>query len=160
VLVVREPMFKAVDISRVNGVKIGLRHSSDPFLNAIVEAIQTHFETYPHRRENFGTFLLPQAWQRGHRAADAKHPPGPPSPLCELTAGESHGSRPTAATNRSTCAGRCARLTKHFWACRPRQDTDRVACSVCLKEAAMLPLRGAGNIGWGNRSEHAPGMPH
>jgi hypothetical protein len=47
-------MFKAVDISRVNGMKIDLAYSSDPFIAYIVNAIQNNFETFEHRRENFG----------------------------------------------------------------------------------------------------------
>jgi hypothetical protein len=53
-LVVREPMFKAVDISRVNGMKIDLSYQVDPFVKSIVDAIQNNFETFKHRRENFG----------------------------------------------------------------------------------------------------------
>lgn len=45
---------KAVDISRVNGLKMATHHGSDAGVRAIVAAIQTAFEGYPYRRENFG----------------------------------------------------------------------------------------------------------
>jgi len=48
---------KAVDISRINGMKMSVHYLSNPVVKAIVDAIQTAFERYPYRRENFGPFL-------------------------------------------------------------------------------------------------------
>jgi len=45
---------KAVDISRINTMKMSLFYSSNPIVKAIVDAMQAEFEKYPHRRENFG----------------------------------------------------------------------------------------------------------
>ena len=48
---------KAVDISRINGMKMSVSYMSNKSVKAIVDAIQTAFETYPYRRENFGPFF-------------------------------------------------------------------------------------------------------
>lgn len=45
---------KAVDISHINGMKMSVYYASSKSVKAIVDAIQTAFEGYPHRRENFG----------------------------------------------------------------------------------------------------------
>lgn len=45
---------KAVDISRINGMKMGSFYSSNTIVKGIVDAMQTEFENYAHRRENFG----------------------------------------------------------------------------------------------------------
>ena len=45
---------KAVDISHINGMKMSVYYASSKSVKAIVDAIQTAFERYPHRRENFG----------------------------------------------------------------------------------------------------------
>lgn len=45
---------KAVDISRINGKKMSIHYSSDDTVKAITNAIQVEFESYAHRRENFG----------------------------------------------------------------------------------------------------------
>jgi len=45
---------KAVDISRINGMKMSLSYPSNPAVKAIVDAIQSEFERYIHKRENFG----------------------------------------------------------------------------------------------------------
>ena len=45
---------KAVDISRINGTKIVLGYPKKGEVTAIVDAIQTTFESYKHRRENYG----------------------------------------------------------------------------------------------------------
>ena len=45
---------KAVDISRINGKKMSVHYPSDSAVKSIVDAMQTEFETYAHRRENFG----------------------------------------------------------------------------------------------------------
>jgi len=45
----------ALDISRINGKKIGEFYVTDREVKAIVDALQNRYETYlPHRRENFG----------------------------------------------------------------------------------------------------------
>ena len=45
---------KAVDISRINGMKMSVYYPTDKSVQAIVSAIQMAFELYPLRRENFG----------------------------------------------------------------------------------------------------------
>ncbi len=53
----RHSMKKAVDISRINGTKIVLGYPGNKLVKSIVAAIQTTFESYRGRRENFGPFL-------------------------------------------------------------------------------------------------------
>jgi hypothetical protein len=53
----RHAQGKAVDISRINGTKIILGYPGTKFVKLIVDAIQTTFESYSGRRENFGPFL-------------------------------------------------------------------------------------------------------
>jgi hypothetical protein len=48
---------KAVDISRINGTKIVIGYPEGGSIKAIVDAIQDKFESYSHRRENFGPKL-------------------------------------------------------------------------------------------------------
>jgi hypothetical protein len=48
---------KAVDISRINGKKMAEHFPGDPEVKAITSAIQTAFETFPQKRENFGPFM-------------------------------------------------------------------------------------------------------
>jgi hypothetical protein len=50
----RHVQHKAVDISRINGTKIVIGYPGDAAIKAIVDAIQTAFDTYSKRRENFG----------------------------------------------------------------------------------------------------------
>jgi hypothetical protein len=45
---------KAVDISRINGMKMAIFYPSSPAVKAITDAIQTEFENYKDKRENFG----------------------------------------------------------------------------------------------------------
>ena len=45
---------RAVDISRINGVRIEGGFNTNPHVKAIVTAIQETFESFPERRENFG----------------------------------------------------------------------------------------------------------
>ncbi len=45
---------KAVDISRINGMKMSMFYPSNLAVKSIVDAMQTEFENYIHRRENFG----------------------------------------------------------------------------------------------------------
>lgn len=61
----RHMQHKAVDISRINDVKIAVGYPMGGSIKAIVDAIQTNFESFIHRRENFGPFLknkLGQSW--------------------------------------------------------------------------------------------------
>ncbi len=53
----RHAMGKAVDISRINGHFIQLAYTSDAYIRAVVDEIQTCFEKFPQRRENFGPKL-------------------------------------------------------------------------------------------------------
>ena len=43
-----------IDISRVNGKHISVHYTSDASIKAIVDGLQTKFESAPKRRENFG----------------------------------------------------------------------------------------------------------
>jgi len=45
---------QAVDISRINGKKMSVHYPSDSAVKAITDAIQSTFETFTSRRENFG----------------------------------------------------------------------------------------------------------
>lgn len=45
---------KAIDISRINGMKMSVFYTSNPAVKAIVDALQAGFEKYPQKRENFG----------------------------------------------------------------------------------------------------------
>ena len=45
---------KAVDISRINGMKMAVFYPSNPTVKAITNALQAEFEKYPQRRENYG----------------------------------------------------------------------------------------------------------
>ena len=48
---------KAVDISRLNGLKMSLHYKTNKTVQEITNAIQNTFETYAHKRENFGPLL-------------------------------------------------------------------------------------------------------
>ena len=50
----RHNIGKAVDISRINGIKMVTGFGSDAQVTAIVRAIQQKFESFPAKRENFG----------------------------------------------------------------------------------------------------------
>jgi len=45
---------KAVDISRINDMKMSVFYPSNATVKAITDALQNKFESYPNRRENFG----------------------------------------------------------------------------------------------------------
>ncbi|HBF09966.1 MAG TPA: hypothetical protein DDW29_17055 [Gammaproteobacteria bacterium] len=45
---------KAVDISRINGMKMSLFYSKNASVKAITNALQNKYEGYEHKRENFG----------------------------------------------------------------------------------------------------------
>jgi hypothetical protein len=49
---------RAVDISRVNGVRMDPGVTTNSTVKAIVRAIQNAFESYAHRRENFGPSVM------------------------------------------------------------------------------------------------------
>lgn len=53
----RHNVGKAVDISRINGVRMSTGFGSDAQVTAIVRAIQQRFESFPQKRENFGPSL-------------------------------------------------------------------------------------------------------
>ena len=53
----RHMQHKAVDISRINGMKVVLGYPQGGDVKAIVDAIQDAFESYAHRRENFGPHM-------------------------------------------------------------------------------------------------------
>ncbi|HEU4537777.1 MAG TPA: hypothetical protein VFS00_26835 [Polyangiaceae bacterium] len=56
---------KAVDISRINGVKIAVAYPQGGAVTSIVNAIQARFESFAGRRENFGPSMKKksgQAW--------------------------------------------------------------------------------------------------
>ena len=48
---------KAVDISRVNGLKMSSHYKNNKTVQEITNAIQNTFGTYTHKRENFGPLL-------------------------------------------------------------------------------------------------------
>ena len=48
---------KAVDISRIYGMRMAVFYTMNASVKAIVDAIQTAFETYTYRRESFGPFF-------------------------------------------------------------------------------------------------------
>lgn len=50
----RHAQGKAVDISRINGTRIGAGYSTSAEVQAIVNAIQERFESFHGARENFG----------------------------------------------------------------------------------------------------------
>jgi hypothetical protein len=53
----RHNVGKAVDISRINGVRMSSGFGSDPQVTAIVRALQQKFESFEPKRENFGPAL-------------------------------------------------------------------------------------------------------
>lgn len=48
---------KVVDNSRINGNKMSIFYPDNATVKAVVDAMQTEFENYTHRRENFGPFM-------------------------------------------------------------------------------------------------------
>jgi len=48
---------KAVDISRINGLKMSIHYNSNDIVKNITNAIQDEFETFAGRRENFGPYF-------------------------------------------------------------------------------------------------------
>ena len=49
---------KAVDISRINGLRMSVHYKQDSKVTVITNAIQINFESYPGRRENMKNILL------------------------------------------------------------------------------------------------------
>jgi hypothetical protein len=52
------PYGRAIDVSRINGIRIDPGFTNDPSVRVIVKAIQTAFESTPNRRENYGPAFL------------------------------------------------------------------------------------------------------
>lgn len=52
------PHGRAVDISRINGLRMDPGFTNDASVRAIVKAMQIAFESAPHRRENYGPSFL------------------------------------------------------------------------------------------------------
>ncbi|MBK8264684.1 MAG: hypothetical protein IPK80_25500 [Nannocystis sp.] len=50
----RHAQSKAVDISRINGKRMSEHYGAGGEVTEITQAIQSSFETFGHRRENFG----------------------------------------------------------------------------------------------------------
>lgn len=48
---------KAIDISRINGMRMSAHYPSDPAVKQITDALQFAFEEWDGRRENFGPLL-------------------------------------------------------------------------------------------------------
>jgi hypothetical protein len=48
---------KAVDISRINGMRMSAYYPGDPAVKQITDALQLAFENWTGRRENFGPLL-------------------------------------------------------------------------------------------------------
>lgn len=48
---------KAVDISRINGMRMSAHYPGDPAVKQITDALQLAFENWEGRRENFGPLL-------------------------------------------------------------------------------------------------------
>ncbi|MDR2153891.1 MAG: hypothetical protein LBE78_02515 [Burkholderiaceae bacterium] len=53
----RHMQHKAVDISRINGIRIAVGYPQNTSLKAIVDTIQDTFEGYSDKRENFGPHI-------------------------------------------------------------------------------------------------------
>ena len=66
----RHVQHKAVDISRINGTRIMIGYKDDAAVKAIVDAIQDGFESFEHRRENYGPHLKKKS---GHDWTVAGH---------------------------------------------------------------------------------------
>lgn len=45
---------KAIDISRINGMKMSVHYSSNNTVKNVTNSLQNKFESFAHRRENFG----------------------------------------------------------------------------------------------------------
>lgn len=63
----------AVDISRVNGKKISLHYSTDPSVKAIVDGLQSKFESAAGRRENYGPTIKKKLGQNNNVGGHGDH---------------------------------------------------------------------------------------
>ncbi|WP_298295876.1 hypothetical protein [uncultured Litoreibacter sp.] len=63
----------AVDISRVNGKKIGEHYVSDAAIRAIVDGLQAKFEMASNRRENFGPTIKKKLGQNHDVSGHVDH---------------------------------------------------------------------------------------
>ena len=67
----RHIQLKAVDISRINGIKMSEGYNRNDVVTKIVDAIQDRFETFVGRRENFGPHIKHKSgkyyWVKGHQ---------------------------------------------------------------------------------------------
>ncbi|MFL0809852.1 MAG: hypothetical protein K6L76_05505 [Agarilytica sp.] len=64
---------KAIDISRINGMKMSVFYPSNLAVKAIVTAVQDEFEKYVHRRENFGPYLNKKLGKSHHVSGHKDH---------------------------------------------------------------------------------------
>lgn len=64
---------KAVDISRINGMKMSVFYPSDPAVKAITDALQNKFESYAHKRENFGPLFKKKLGKRSDVSGHGDH---------------------------------------------------------------------------------------
>lgn len=62
---------KAVDISRINSLRMSANYLTNDTVKAITDALQTKFEDYPHRRENYGP-LFQKKLGKDHSVAGHK----------------------------------------------------------------------------------------
>ena len=69
----RHNQHKAVDISRINGVKIGSGYPHDRPLSEIVDAIQDAFEKWPGARENYGPLFKHKHGKSHHVSGHKDH---------------------------------------------------------------------------------------
>ncbi|MCK7543731.1 hypothetical protein MLC59_06060 [Marinobacter bryozoorum] len=64
---------KAVDISRINGLKMSVSYSSDQAVRAITDALQNRAESYVHIRENFGPLFKKKLGEPHHVSGHKDH---------------------------------------------------------------------------------------
>ena len=69
----RHAQSKAVDISRINGIKIDSGYQNNQEVRAVVDAIQHSFESYGFRRENFGPGLMKKLGEEWKVAGHQDH---------------------------------------------------------------------------------------
>ena len=64
---------KAVDISRINGMKMSMHYPGDPAVKQITDALQLAFENWEGRRENFGPLFTRKHGQSYPVSGHADH---------------------------------------------------------------------------------------
>ncbi|RMH10452.1 MAG: hypothetical protein D6698_17630 [Gammaproteobacteria bacterium] len=69
----RHAQAKAVDISRINGMKISVYYPSSPVVKEIVDSLQKAFEKSPYHRENFGPAMKQKLGHPHHVPGHADH---------------------------------------------------------------------------------------